>query len=835
MREAVSPSSGGSFGTWVRGRAGLSRCSFALAAIGLAAPALGVRSVGEILVAACLLLGVLVGASIWHAPRWADACPIALLLAAACLGMWWGAVRAEQIVGGPLASVAHQAGTWVVTLDQDPQVHAVYASAPCTIMDASVGRGGQGPRLSGQKIWLELKGVSTEGIGAGSVLQVKGTVEEPSSAASGFDQAEYLKTKGIGWVLHASGKSPETVGRRTTLGTRFCALRHRICGLLSLGVPATHASVMQGILLGVKDGIPEHVTDDFRLSGLSHMLTVSGSHIAWLIAGMLLLLRGLRLPRSAGLLGATIVVVLFAPLTDGGPSVQRAAIVGLLAISARFLGRACDVWQLLILAGVILLAGNPFLLFAPGMQLSFASVAGILLLAGPIQRRLHRLPAAIAEVVAITTAATLGTAPLVLTLFGQVPLGSVPANLLAGPVMPMVTGLCFASGFLGLLWPGCALFLNQAASVLVEWCMDVAKWCSRIPVLPLSSVGFLAGAGAGLLVGWLFLRRRPAKSEDKAVRRRRRLWLLGAMVVGAVLYLPAAFMVEQVGLMIAPSFWPPQGGAAILDVGQGSAALIRSAEGSCVLVDAGPSDQGLERMLQSLRVRQLDMVVISHPHADHYGGLQDLLGCIPVRLLLDGPGVLDEGAAKRTDEDNRVEITEITRYRELRSQFEGTGTVCTNLTEDEAVSLGGSVLNVLVPRLDGADSADLNEASLVVDAAVGGIDILLCGDAEATALRLLPLRPVDVFVVGHHGSKGAVTADLLGQVHPALSIISVGRANRFGHPHGETIAELEAWSGTYLRTDQVGTVTVGGTGVPGEVLVRARDQAAASSAASVTR
>lgn len=808
---------------WVRKRAGLVRLLSFVAFVALAFAALGPRGFYASLCFGVLVLLLLLSVACWLGPRREDLAVVLLTAVVAFLFSWLGGIRAETISASSLGAEAGEERWWVVRLDERAKIRGVGASAPAAVVGLD-----SWPSLAHarapHRVWLESDDTTLQSLAPGTVVRVFGSLEEPQVALPGdrFNQKRYLLTKGIGWVLRVKkGTALEVIDQASGLDGLISVLRDRVCHALSLGVPPAHSSLMQGILLGVKDGIPKDIREQFRLSGLSHLLTVSGAHIAWLLAGCLAALRLIQVPKQTALLAACFLLVFFASLTDGGPSVLRATTVGLLVIGARLLGRATDPWQSLFMAAVVILLGNPYLLFSPGMQLSFTAVAGILAFAKVIRAHLKTLPGLVADVGAVTLAATIGTAPVTLLQFGQIPLGSLPANILVGPVMPLILGLCFTAGFVGLVWPSFALFVNQATAVLVSWSMWVARLCSRIPVVPRSAGGLLLGVAVGALCAVAALRftkfgRRICSDSV----RRRGLVVAAAAVVGGLAAFPAGWFAEHVSSVAAHLSWPRQGEIAILDVGQGSATLIRTPQGASLLVDAGPKGQGLEYKLRRLGVRRLDMVIVSHPHEDHFGGLGDILGRIPIGCLIDGAaanGEWNDRALRQAQ--SGAEAQELAHYLDLRAELERSGSCCTTIDNDISFALAGSLIHIFTPRVFGAEASDLNDLSLVVYAAVDGASVLICGDCEAPALEKLELPSADVLVVGHHGSRGSVSTSLLAIVRPDMGVISVGRYNRFGHPHQETLEVLDREGVQYVRTDQVGTVRIGGSSSPGYLRV----------------
>ena len=283
---------------------------------------------------------------------------------------------------------------------------------------------------------------STATIEQGQRLEVRGRLMAPAGpSASGFDQATYLRRQGISVVLQAKTGGIEILGRRGGIAGWFDTVRVKARDHLSRSPDARFNEILQGVVMADKQGIDEGWMEAFRRSGTAHMLAVNGLHVGSLAALILVVARRSRLPRAAGFLLAACVAVFMVPFTGGSPSVVRAATMIVIVLLGRWLGRRRDQWQVLAFAAVVVLAPNPMAVFSGGFQLSFAAVAGVLALARPFERLLHRLPHTIASCAAVSLAATVGTAPVSLAVFGQLSLVSALANVLVVPLLPLILGL----------------------------------------------------------------------------------------------------------------------------------------------------------------------------------------------------------------------------------------------------------------------------------------------------------------------------------------------------------------------------------------------------------
>ena len=547
---------------------------------------------------------------------------------------------------------------------------------------------------------------------------------------------------------------------------------------LGRGMPAREAALARGFVLGEDEGIDARTEEEFRRAGLSHLLAVSGQNITLLALLAMPLLGAFGIPLRERLLWVLALIAVYVPIAGAGPSVQRAAVMGAIGVLATLGGRRSSRLYALVLAALVTLAIDPGIAADVGWQLSFAAVLGILVLASPLRRAIEERMGkggwrrALAEGVAVTVAATLATAPLIAFHFEELSTTTLVANVLALPAVApaMWLGMCAAA--LAQL-PGVPLEpLNGLDALLLAHVAQVASWCAAPEwatlKVHLDGVGLLL-AYFGLGVALLGCRRWP-----------RQVAALAAIALASALPLPHWGGAGDSG--------PPPGlRVDVLDVGQGDAILFRPKGAPAVLVDGGPPGDGLARMLESADVGSLGAVVATHDQSDHVGGIEELLGEIPVGRLVYarlGPELLSRAAAAGVRQER------VAAGRELRS--------------------GPLRLQVLWPPpelLSGVAPADPNQLALVVEARWRGFTMLLTADAEAESVPIEP-GPVDVLKVAHHGSDDSGLGALLDRIRPRLAVISVGAGNPYGHPTPETLATLARHRVPTLRTDEDGIVEI---------------------------
>ena len=507
-------------------------------------------------------------------------------------------------------------------------------------------------------------------------------------------------------------------------------MRRRAEIALGAHLPKAKAALARGMVLGEDEAIDPIERDDFRRAGLSHVLAVSGQNV--------MLLCALALP-LLGLLGVTprmrVVVLLglialYVPLAGAGPSLQRAGVMGAAGLVALAAGRAASRWYALELAAVVTLALNPRVAGDAGWQLSFVAVAGILLLARPIQAALRGVPHAVAEGAAVTLAATIATAPLIAHDFGSVSAAGVVANVVALPIVA------------GIMWAGmlqCALaqvpdalgaasaligLIGSLDGVLLGALRGLVRFFAEAPgstvVLPLGSRAAV-GLAYGLIAALVVAIRRGARRAEPRARSTAAAWrrlaprrrVAAVAVVGALAAAGWSYASDPPGP-------PGQLTVSFLDVGQGDATLIQDGAGASVLFDGGPPEARVYRLLRDAGVRHLDLMVATHQSRDHQGGLHEVIDRIPTSLMLEnGYGTRDPD------------------YRRLIAEADARGIRHVAARAGQVLHVGRLTIQVLGPRprAPGAPPPDdPNPIGVAAIVSEGSFDLWLSADAESDAI-----------------------------------------------------------------------------------------------------
>ena len=583
------------------------------------------------------------------------------------------------------------------------------------------------------------------------------------------------------------------------------------------------APMARALVLGESDLDPAD-NQAFRASGLAHLLAVSGTHLVLVVAGAVgacsaIFRRFATLAArwDVGRLSAALGVIfawLYADFAGGSGSARRAAAMLSFAFAARAFGRRPDGPRAFGLSLVGACLVDPIIAFDLSFLLSAAATAGLMVLQRPLaasiasgylrltalfsfrhndgatssQKTAPRLVTTLAGAVATTLSATIGCAPLIAFLAPTLPVGGVPANLLAVPLgellaLPLCLAHVFLSGF-PLIERGDAL-VASGSLLLVRTIARVTEQISwlAVPVPPPTAWQCAVLWCAATAVRW----GRP------------RARLPAVLIAGALLLLLEAKIREEG----APH---DRLRLTVLDIGQGDASIVDLPDGRALLVDAGgmvgsPIDTGqavIQPVLRARRRSALAAVVLSHPHPDHFGGIASAVANVAVQEFWDNGQGEQEGAGP----------VYAALLRTLRDR--GVAVVRPSALCERPRTFGGARIEVLAPCPMPIPFINANDNSFILRVSFGERAALLVGDAEHEEEEALLAKSstslrADFLKVGHHGSRTSSSPAFLRAVGARDVAISCGVRNRFGHPHPVTLRNLIEMSRVF-RTDRDGSI-----------------------------
>ena len=605
------------------------------------------------------------------------------------------------------------------------------------------------------------------------------------------EHTDYYYAKGILLVAYGEGEAEVSRPVRPPWWTWPAYAARALEDSVARAFHGWAAPLITALITGEDAGMDGGEYAALRRTGLSHVISVSGLHVSFL-AGCLAALLGAWRRRTAVI--SIALMFFFAAAVGNTPAVLRAAFMQSMLLLAPLVGREDDRATSLFTILMLLLAANPYAAASVSLQLSFAAVAGIYLFTGPLNDRLRallpsepkgfwpRLGRLAGEFVFASLSTTLGaivfTTPLTAVYFHSVSLIAPLANLL--------TLWAFSLAFLGGLAVSLAGLALPALAGVLAWPVSLAVWfvqkvtaaLARLPFASVSTQSVYLRLWLALVYGLLLLyllwrgeKKRPLVPIGLGTAA-----LCGALVLNAAAQTGGALTVS------------------VLDVGQGLSVALTSG-GRTALVDCGgtgsadPGDVAAD-YVQDLGLSRIDLVVLTHYHQDHAGGVPELLNRLDVGLL-----VLPDVEA---DDPLRAEITALAAEQGVETLF---------VSENTGVALGEAALTIYGPLGTGGG----NEEGLSVLCTAGEFDALITGDMNsAVEHRLVKygnLPDIELLVAGHHGSKYSTSEELLLETRPETAVISTGY-NTYGHPAPETLERLAAAGCDIYRTDWSGTVTV---------------------------
>ena len=604
------------------------------------------------------------------------------------------------------------------------------------------------------------------------------------------DTAAGLKRQGITARLNASVAQINIGDNRDNDWRDYIAAwRLKILSRMEKAMTPGTASILAGMLFGGYSGINQDIINSFAATGIVHILSVSGTHIA-LVAGVVIWLGGrMGLRRSLTMATAGFCIVLYAFVSGLTPPVVRSAAMGLIGLAAIGLARDKDAPTALMVTGFAMLSYQPDLIYDISFQLSFCATAGLIFLYPQTVKTMGFLPQWLASPLAVTLAAQLGVLPFLAWYFNSFSLSSFIANLLVVPIIEFTVVLGLGAAILGtvflpdgLLWSFCGH--------LIDFVVKMNTVIASIPGgnVYLPPMNFWVGGSYYLLLAWIH-GCKPQFIPTPIVCCQRWPRFAGGIILLVVL-----------GTVL---FWcyPRPVCVHFIDVGQGDAILVTTSHRRAILIDSGGTmgrnsidfDIGERVVLPYLKhygILEIDYLILTHGHQDHAGGSAAIAAHIPIKNIMLVRDLFTPPVEKLVNNKNNGRVIPI--YK------------------NQNISLDGVDLKVVHDGIRLAKQHTANEVSCVVKISYGNHSFLITGDLEAKAEKAIVDAKEDiistVLKVGHHGAKTSTTPEFLESVSPKYAVISVGYNNRYGHPHDEVLKRLSDRSIKVYRTDEKGAV-----------------------------
>jgi competence protein ComEC len=643
----------------------------------------------------------------------------------------------------------------------------------------------------------------------GMAVGVSGSLSRPSAERNPgeFSARRFYEANGIGlFMLVTSHDHVVTTERGLSLTPLVWVMRNIISPVREFIISHIDGTIggdegeyLKGIFIGERSGIAPDIRQAFTNSGVAHVLAVSGSNVAVVALVLFLLTEFLRAPKWVRVTVTAIGLLGYMLITGSQPPVVRATIMALVLLIGMTMQQKPNVFNTLGLAALIILAIDARQLFDVGFQMSFAAVFAIVTIYPRLNLLIQKIPSTAMwqkaitgalRICAVSAAATLGTLPLTAVYFGRVSVVGLLANIVVIPAVgfSVVLGAISSAASLVSTWlAGVYVDLNY---VVLHLSLALIEFAGALPFAyvdtlrfsPIDTLPFYAA------LAMLFQLKNPS------ALRRLLIILLVALNISVFSPTRAAYATADGRLRIS-----------FIDVGQGDAVLLEFPHGRTMLVDAGivmPGYDAGERIvvpyLKRRGIPAIDLLVSSHPHADHIGGMPAVLRSYEVRKALDNGMPVESGIYRRYLEGIEVQQCEqiVAEHGTILSGFNGARVYVLHPFGEQTVT---------------SRHRNINNSSAVLKVLYGNVSILLTGDVEMEAEAEIVGQYGDflrstLLKAPHHGSATSSTQQFLDMVQPVHAVISVGFNNKFGHPSPMVLDRFHAMDVSISRTDHEGAI-----------------------------
>lgn len=650
----------------------------------------------------------------------------------------------------------------------------------------------------------------------GDKIKVSGEYIIPDEARNygGFNYKQYLKTQKVYGIYEADKVEILKYNNLNFIELFSNKVKVKIIENFNKILPEDTSQLFLGILIGYDDNLSEDIEESFRKSSLTHLLAVSGSHIAYIIVGLSFLLKKLKIPKRLTQIITIVFLIFFMYITDFSSSVVRASEMGIILLMSMIFLRKNDIQTTISISILLILIENPYKILDIGLLLSYFATIGIICfskLNKKSKRELtlkERLIESIKEMVLITVFANIFVIPIMIYNFNTISLTFVISNVIAGIIIGPIT----IGGFILIIISFISIKFTYVISILYNLLLDLLIQSTNLTsLIPLSEILVPTPSIVIIIIYYIILffymlyiflkkeyyNRYIMKKISKCILGTSKYIKKNYKII--IAYIIICFILITLALKIIPKDLEIY----FIDVGQGDSTLIITPTNKKILIDSGGSETGnfdvgkntLVPYLLDRKIISLDYICISHFDSDHCDGFKYLLKNIKVKNII---------LSKQYETTNNFkEIINIANKKKI------------NVIKVEA----GNILNIdkfvkfKIFSPGKALTNDINDNSIVMKLEYNNFSCLFTGDISKQIEKKLVKQygnelKSTILKVAHHGSKTSSDEDFINQVSPKISLIGVGKNNKFGHPNEEVLKTLKDINSKVFRTDEKGEITL---------------------------
>lgn len=664
----------------------------------------------------------------------------------------------------------------------------------------------------------------------GDKITFSGTYTKPETQRNykGFDYSQYLKQLKI----YGTIKSEKIQVLEQNQANKFFQISNQISNKIILNtkkiLKEETSSILLGLILGDKQDIDEETQENFRNASMSHILAVSGMHVAYVILGINLIFKGLIGKRNTNILNI-IILILYMFITNFSPSITRAGIMGIIVLFSKLIYRKNDIYTSISISLLLILIYNPFLIQNLGLQLSYGGVVGIVIFNKSILKFLKNIKVKnkvykykikpkiqkyldkIKEIISVSISVQIAILPIILYNLNTFN----PYFLITNLVLSLVVGPIVILGFLFIIIACLIVPIAEIISPVMSAGIKILNSISNIGKIPFSKIYVATPSLFSILIYYLSLialffsyNIYSSKKPNKTQIRVKNLVALMKIKLRQNKQKVKCLLTIIIFLIFAINLIPQNLKINFIDVGQGDSSLIITPQNKTILIDGGGSsssdfDVGKSTLIPYILDRgftKIDVVIISHFDQDHIGGILTVLQELKVGKVY---------ISKQTEKsENYEKFLEIVNDRKIKV-YE---VVAGNVIHIEK----NLYFDILWPTESQIITNVINNNGIVCNLHYKNFSMLFTGDIEEISekeiLKLYSqnknLLKANILKVGHHGSKTSSTSEFLDVVKPQVAVIGVGKNNKFGHPNDGVLQRIKDLNCKIFRTDLNGEISI---------------------------